>query len=155
VDVFNKEKRSWIMSRVKNKDTKPEIIIRSIVHRLGYRFRKNNLNLPGRPDIVLTRHRKVIFVHGCFWHGHGQCKRASRPTTNKMFWNTKLDANIARDKSNIKILKALGWKSLIVWECQIKNQGKLLSKLESFLKHKGNISNEEKRTGFGDYQKKS
>jgi len=134
VDVFNEEKRSWIMSRVKNKDTKPEIIVRSIVHRLGYRFRKNNLNLPGRPDIVLTRHRKLIFVHGCFWHGHRQCKRSSRPTTNKMFWAKKLDENILRDKHNNKALKSLGWKTLIVWECQIKNQDKLLSKLESFLK---------------------
>lgn len=134
MDVFNEEKRSWIMSRVKNKDTKPEIIVRSIIHRLGYRFRKNNLTLPGRPDIVLTRHRKVIFVHGCFWHGHGQCKRASRPETNKMFWNRKLDANIVRDKHNNKVLKSLGWKTLTVWECQIKNQNKLLVKLENFLK---------------------
>lgn len=134
MDVFNEEKRSWIMSRVKNKDTKPEIIVRSIIHRLGYRFRKNNLNLPGRPDIVLTRHRKVIFVHGCFWHGHGQCKRASRPATNKMFWDKKLDANIVRDKHNNKVLKSLGWKTLTVWECQIKNQDKLLAKLENFLK---------------------
>lgn len=122
------------MSRVKNTDTKPEIIVRSIVHRLGYRFRKNNLNLPGRPDIVLTRHRKVIFVHGCFWHGHRQCKRATRPTTNKMFWAKKLDANIVRDKHNNKVLKSLGWETLTIWECQIKNQDKLLLKLESFLK---------------------
>jgi len=134
VDVFSEEKRSWIMSRVKNKDTKPELIVRSIVHRLGYRFRKNNLNLPGRPDIVLARHHKVIFVHGCFWHGHRRCKRALRPTTNKIFWDKKLDANIARDKHNNKLLKSLGWKTLIIWECQIKNQDKLLSKLENFLK---------------------
>jgi len=135
VDVFNEEKRSWIMSRVKNKNTKPEIIIRSIIHRLGYRFRKNSLNLPGRPDIVLARHRKVIFVHGCFWHGHKQCKRASRPTTNTIFWAKKLDANIVRDKHNNKALRALGWKTLTVWECQTKkNQDKLLTKLESFLK---------------------
>ncbi|HBI47781.1 MAG TPA: very short patch repair endonuclease [Smithella sp.] len=134
MDVFSEEKRSWIMSRVKNKNTKPEIIVRSIVHRLGYRFRKNNLNLQGRPDIVLTRHRKVIFVHGCFWHGHRQCKRATRPTTNKTFWAKKLDANIVRDKHNNKVLKSLGWKTLTIWECQIKNQDKLLSRLESFLK---------------------
>jgi len=121
------------MSRVKNKDTKPEIIVRSIVHRLGYRFRKNNLNLPGRPDIVLTRHRKVIFVHGCFWHGHKKCKRASRPTTNKMFWDKKLDTNIARDKLNNKALKSLGWKTLTLWECQIKDKDKLLLKIENFL----------------------
>jgi DNA mismatch endonuclease, patch repair protein len=134
VDTFNEVKRSWIMSRVKNKDTKPEIIVRSIIHRLGYRFRKNNLNLPGRPDIVLARHRKVIFVHGCFWHGHKNCKRASRPTTNEIFWSIKLDKNIARDKRNNKALKSLGWKTLTIWECQIKETDKLLSKLENFLK---------------------
>jgi DNA mismatch endonuclease, patch repair protein len=134
VDVFSEEKRSWIMSRVKNKDTKPEIIVRSIIHRLGYRFRKNSLNLPGRPDIVLARHRKVIFVHGCFWHGHKKCKRASRPSTNKVFWAKKLDTNIDRDIHNNKVLKSLGWKTLIIWECQMKDQDKLLSKLECFLK---------------------
>jgi DNA mismatch endonuclease (patch repair protein) len=134
VDVFNEEKRSWIMSRVKNRDTKPEIIVRSLVHRLGYRFRKNNLNLPGRPDIVLTRHRKVIFVHGCFWHGHRKCKRAFRPTTNKTFWDKKLDKNIVRDKLKNKALKSLGWKTLTIWECQTKDKNKLLSKLENFLK---------------------
>lgn len=122
------------MSRVKNKDTKPEIIVRSIVHRLGYRFRKNSLNLPGRPDIVLARHRKVIFIHGCFWHGHKNCKRASRPATNKIFWRKKLDKNIERDKLNNKALKLLRWKTLTIWECQIKNKTKLLSKLENFLK---------------------
>lgn len=133
MDVFDKEKRSWIMSRVKNRDTKPEIIVRSIVHRLGYRFRKNNSNLPGCPDIVLTRHRKVIFVHGCFWHGHKKCKRASRPTTNETFWDKKLDMNIVRDKLNSKTLKSLGWKMLTIWECQIKDRNQLLSKLEKFL----------------------
>lgn len=122
------------MCRVKNKDTKPEIIIRSIVHRLGYRFRKNNMSLPGRPDIVLARHRKVIFVHGCFWHGHKNCKKALRPTTNKKFWDKKLDANIVRDKHTTKVLKSLGWQTLTVWECQIKDQNKLLAKLEYFLK---------------------
>jgi DNA mismatch endonuclease (patch repair protein) len=122
------------MSRVKNKDTKPEIIVRSIIHRLGYRFRNNSSKLPGRPDIVLVRHRKVIFVHGCFWHGHRQCKRSTRPTTNEMFWAKKLDANIERDKHNSKMLKSLGWKVLTIWACQIKNQDKLLSKLEGFLK---------------------
>ena len=134
MDVFDEGKRSWIMSRVKNTDTKPEIIVRSIVHRLGCRFRKNNINLPGRPDIVLARHHKIIFVHGCFWHGHIKCKRASRPATNQKFWNRKLDKNIIRDKLNNKALKSLGWKTLTIWECQTKDKDKLLSKLEKFLK---------------------
>lgn len=122
------------MSRVKSTETKPEIRIRSVVHRLGYRFRKNKSSLPGRPDIVLARYKKVIFVHGCFWHGHKRCNRASRPTTNKIFWDKKLDSNIQRDKNNNKILKSMGWKILTIWECEIKDQSKLLLKLQRFLK---------------------
>jgi DNA mismatch endonuclease, patch repair protein len=133
VDVFDKTKRSWIMSRVKSKDTKPEIIVRSIIHRLGYRFRKNIAALPGTPDIVLTKYHKVIFVHGCFWHGHNNCKRAARPATNKSFWQKKLNANILRDKRILRMLKSQGWQTLIIWECQIKNEIRLFSKINNFL----------------------
>lgn len=133
MDIFDKSKRSWIMSRVKSSDTKPEIKIRSIVHRLGFRFRKNKSDLPGSPDIVLSKYHKVIFVHGCFWHGHPKCKRASRPSSNKVFWRKKLDANIARDKRNLKQLKQQGWKVLVIWECQIKDEKGLLMRLHNFL----------------------
>lgn len=133
MDIFDKNKRSWIMSKVKGKDTAPEISVRSIVHRLGYRFRKNNPKLPGKPDIVLKRHKKIIFVHGCFWHGHEQCKRSSRPATNVEFWNNKIDANIIRDKRNKKILQEQGWKVLVIWQCEISNTDCLLEKIKDFL----------------------
>ena len=120
MDIFDKSKRSWIMSHVKGKDTKPEIIVRSIVHGLGFRFRKNKSDLPGKPDIVLAKHRKVIFVHGCFWHGHKKCSRASRPQSNKSFWTKKLDKNIARDKKTERELEFQGWNVLIIWTCETK-----------------------------------
>jgi DNA mismatch endonuclease (patch repair protein) len=132
-DVFSKEKRSWIMSRVKWRDTKPEMLVRSLVHRMGFRFRVHRRDLPGNPDIVLPRHGKVIFVHGCFWHGHKWCSRSKRPTTNKTFWNKKLDGNIERDKRFRRELRRLGWKELVVWQCDTQNPEKLLQKLEKFL----------------------
>jgi DNA mismatch endonuclease (patch repair protein) len=132
-DLFSREKRSWIMSRVKGRDTKPEILVRSLVHRMGYRFRVHGLDLPGNPDIVLPRHSKIIFVHGCFWHGHKRCSRSLRPTTNESFWNKKLDGNIQRDKRFHKALRQLGWKVLVVWECETRKPEKVLKKLERFL----------------------
>lgn len=132
-DVFSKEKRSWIMSRVKGRDTKPEILVRSLVHRMGYRFRIHRRDMPGNPDVVLPRHRKVIFVHGCFWHGHKRCSRSKRPSSNKRFWTDKLNKNIQRDKRFRKELRKMGWKILVVWECKTKNLQKLLLTLEDFL----------------------
>ncbi|MEA3364021.1 MAG: very short patch repair endonuclease [Candidatus Hydrogenedentes bacterium] len=132
-DLFSKTKRSWIMSRVKNRDTKPEIVVRSLVHRLGYRFRIHRRDLPGNPDIVLPKHKKLIFVHGCFWHGHKGCPRSKRPTTNSDFWSRKLDANIERDKKLRRKLRRMGWKVLVVWECETREPHKVLKKLEKFL----------------------
>lgn len=132
-DVFSQVKRSWIMSRVRGRDTKPEILVRSFIFRMGFRFRLHRRDLPGTPDIVLPRHRKVIFVHGCFWHGHKGCPRSKRPTTNENFWNNKLDGNIKRDKQYRLMLRKVGWKVLIVWECETKKPEKLLRKLERFL----------------------
>ena len=132
-DVFTTEKRSWIMSRVKGCDTKPEILVRSIVHRMGLRFRVHRRDLPGNPDIVLPRHAKVIFVHGCFWHGHKECPRSKRPTTNKDFWNRKLDRNVERDKRFRRMLRSMGWKVLVVWQCETRKPEKLLGKMERFL----------------------
>jgi len=132
-DVFSKEKRSWIMSRVKGRDTKPEILVRSFIYRLGFRFRLHRRDLPGTPDIVLPRHGKLIFVHGCFWHGHKGCPRSKRPTTNKYFWDIKLNGNIKRDKRYRLELRRLGWKTLVVWECETKSPKILLRKLERFL----------------------
>ena len=132
-DVFTKEKRSWIMSRVKGRDTKPEILVRSMVHRMGFRFRVHQRDLPGNPDIVLARYSKIIFVNGCFWHGHKRCKRSKRPATNKRFWNKKLDGNIERDKRFRRKLHRMGWKVLVVWQCETLMPEKLLRKLERFL----------------------
>lgn len=132
-DVFSQEKRSWIMSRVQGRNTKPEMLVRSFVFRMGFRFRLHRRDLPGTPDIVLPRHRKVIFVHGCFWHGHKSCQRSKRPTTNESFWNNKLDGNIERDKRYRREIRKMGWKVLIVWECETKRPVKLLRKLERFL----------------------
>jgi len=132
-DVFSKGKRSWIMSRVKGRDTKPEMLVRSFVHNMGYRFRIHRRDLPGNPDIVLPRHGKVIFVHGCFWHGHKRCPRSKRPITNKSFWKKKLDGNIERDKRFRRALRRMGWKVLEVWECETREPEKLLRKAERFL----------------------
>ena len=137
MDLFDKEKRSWIMARIKGKDTKPEILVRSIVHRCGFRSSKNRADLPGCPDIVLPKYRKIIFVHGCFWHGHKNCKRASRPSSNKSFWRKKLDANILRDRKNVLLLRAQGWKILIVWQCQMRGTARLISRIEHFLVSNG------------------
>lgn len=133
-DVFDSDKRSQIMARVRNKNTTPEIILRSILHRAGYRFRINRTDLPGKPDIVLPKYRTVIFVNGCFWHGH-DCKRGHRPQTNTQFWNKKIDKNIERDKMTSNELENLGWRVLTVWQCELKksNQDTLLLRIKSFL----------------------
>jgi len=133
MDVFSREKRSQIMSRVSGKDTKPELIVRSQLHKLGYRFRLHRKDLPGKPDITLPRHKKVIFVHGCFWHGHTDCRRSKRPAINKKFWDEKLDKNIKRDAENIKKLQKLGWKVLVIWTCEVHDINKLKKHLLLFL----------------------
>ena len=133
MDVFSKGKRSQIMSRISGKDTKPEILVRSLLHRMGYRFRLHKKELPGKPDITLPKHKKVIFVHGCFWHGHENCPRSKRPSTNVVFWNKKINGTIERDKQNIQNLENLGWETLILWTCEIKNHDVLKRKLTSFM----------------------
>lgn len=132
-DVLTRKQRKYCMSRIRGKDTIPEIAVRRLVHRLGYRFRLHNRELPGCPDIVLPRHKKVIFVHGCFWHMH-KCRYGKViPQTRKKFWQTKRQANVARDRKNIKELKTLGWKVLVLWECQIRNTPKLSTRIKKFL----------------------
>ncbi len=117
-DIYDQKKRSEIMGRVRDKDTKPENRVRKIAHGLGYRFRLYDDGLPGKPDLVFPRHRKVIFVHGCFWHGHKDCPKARRPATNRIFWDEKLSRNIERDRRNVVALEEAGWKTLIIWECK-------------------------------------
>ena len=138
-DIFAPEKRHEIMQNVKTKNTAPEIKLRSLLHKNGFRFRVNRKDLPGKPDIVLPKYRAVIFVHGCFWHGH-DCPRGQRPQTNADFWNQKIDRNVIRDKSDVSLLESLGWRVLIVWECEIKkkNAAVLLSRVKEFLLHSTN-----------------
>lgn len=123
------------MSRVSGKNTKPELVVRSLLHNMGYRFRLHRKDLPGTPDIALPRHKKIIFVHGCFWHDHADCPRSKRPTTNQKFWHEKLDKNRERDRSSINNLKELGWDVLIVWTCEVNDTLKLKNKLLSFLEN--------------------
>jgi DNA mismatch endonuclease, patch repair protein len=132
-DVFSKDKLSLIMARVKNKNTRPEIIVRSIIHRMGYRFRTHNREMIGCPDIILKRYKITIFVNGCFWHGHKRCNKSTRPSTNTIFWNQKLDHNISRDKYIHNKLRRLGWHVFTVWECETKNTEKLFFKLARLL----------------------
>ena len=119
LDTFTSEERSRIMALVHSKDTTPEIRVRSLLHRMGYRFRLHVERLPGHPDIVLPRYSTVIFVHGCFWHRHSHCKRASTPASNRAYWLPKFERTTQRDRANRRALQRLGWRVLIIWECQI------------------------------------
>lgn len=122
------------MSRVSQKHTKPEIIVRRFLFSKGFRYRINYKKLPGSPDIVLPKYKTVIFINGCFWHGHNKCKLAKRPDTNKTYWYDKIDENIKRDNRKIKELKKLGWKVLTVWQCQIQSKVKAQKRLSYLLK---------------------
>nr|WP_279593688.1 DNA mismatch endonuclease Vsr [Pseudodesulfovibrio sp. S3-i] len=133
VDTFVKTKRSSIMSSIVSKDTKPEIQVRKLLHALGYRFRLHRKDLPGTPDIVLPRRKSVIFVHGCFWHLHPGCKRATMPKTNVEFWEKKLKGNVSRDAKAIEQLQDLGYRCLVIWECETKNLDELTDRLTAFL----------------------
>ena len=125
MDIISEEKRSWNMSRIRGKDTKPEIIVRSMLHKMGYRFRLHRKDLPGTPDIVLPKYKTVIFVHGCFWHRHKRCKFAYTPKSRVKFWKDKFAETVKRDKQHLKQLKENGWEVFIVWECETKDMDKL------------------------------
>jgi DNA mismatch endonuclease (patch repair protein) len=118
-DKLTPGQRSRLMARVVGKDTKPEWILRSALHRLGFRYRLGGGGLPGRPDLILPKYRAVVFVHGCFWHLHADCKRATVPRTNAAFWKEKLERNVARDREVSAALDAAGWKVIVVWECEL------------------------------------
>lgn len=123
MDRLTRQRRSWNMSRIRGRDTKPELLVRSILHRMGYRFRLYRKDLPGRPDIVLSKYRSVVFVHGCFWHRHRGCSKAYTPKSRIAFWNAKFCENVKRDADVRKKLESMGWNVVIVWTCEIKNQG--------------------------------
>jgi DNA mismatch endonuclease (patch repair protein) len=132
-DRISEARRSWNMSRIRGKDTKPEIAVRSMLHRLGYRFRLHRNDLPGRPDIVLPSRKTIILVHGCYWHRHPGCRYAYSPKSRVDFWEKKFSENIARDRRNMDELQSIGWRALVVWECELREPDELKKRLKDEL----------------------
>ena len=124
-DRLSKEQRSWNMSRIRGKDTRPEMIVRRMLHAMGIRYRLHRASLPGKPDIVLGPRQLVLFVHGCFWHRHPGCREATMPAANRDFWLAKLEGNAARDIRHRAALRKLGWRVAVIWECQTRQPEKL------------------------------
>jgi DNA mismatch endonuclease (patch repair protein) len=133
VDSLSPEERSERMARVRAKDTRPELFVRRLVFSLGYRYRLHARDLPGHPDLVFRKLRKVIFIHGCFWHRHGACALARLPKSRLEFWVPKLEGNKRRDQRNKRALAKQGWKVLTIWECQLKSTGRLETRIRRFL----------------------
>ena len=141
-DVHSKETRSYNMSRIRSTNTKPEMLVRKFLHANGFRYKLHDKTLPGKPDIVLPKYGTLIFVHGCFWHGHANCKYYKVPQTNTHWWLNKINGNIANDTKAIKTLKKQGWKIIHLWECDLKPMkiSSTLSKLLKSLQGEGNIA---------------
>ena len=133
-DIFDRKKRSEIMSRVRGRDTEPEMIVRKIAHGLGFRFRLHRRDLPGSPDLVFPKHRAVIMVHGCFWHRHPGCKYASSPKTRVRFWEDKFEGNVVRDRRNEGALEELGWRVMVIWECETRDREAVAERIVGFLR---------------------
>lgn len=136
MDKLTPERRSENMRRIKSKDMKPELAVRRLVHSLGYRYRLHRKDLPGKPDLVFGPRKKVIFVHGCFWHGHERegCLDARRPKSNTNYWNPKLTRNKERDAERVAALEASGWQVLTIWECEVRNEKQLVTRVKNFLR---------------------
>ncbi|MBI2059573.1 MAG: DNA mismatch endonuclease Vsr [Nitrospirae bacterium] len=132
-DVFTREKRSEIMSRIRGRDTSPEKSLARILRRLGLKFRRHVRTLPGNPDFILPDRKVAIFVNGCFWHGHRGCKKATIPTSNRTFWCRKLTGNAARDRKNGIALRKRGWRRIVVWQCQLKDEANVSGKVRRVL----------------------
>jgi DNA mismatch endonuclease (patch repair protein) len=132
-DPLTPEERSQRMGRVRGKDTKPEMIVRRLAHRLGFRYRLHGGQLPGRPDLVFPGRHKLIFVHGCFWHQHENCRIYRQPRTRQEFWMPKLESNKRRDEANQALLRSTGWGVLVVWECELRDREALAHRLTVFL----------------------
>ena len=132
-DIVNSQRRSEMMSRIRGRDTAPELAVRRIAHKLGLRFRLHRKDLPGRPDLIFPKHRLAVFVHGCFWHRHDGCRYAYTPKSRTAFWTHKFTDNIARDRRNEKTLLDLGWRVLIIWECETRDAENIRQKLREFI----------------------
>ena len=128
VDTLSRKKRSWNMGRIKCRDTEPERVVRSLLHRMGYRYSLKRRDLPGKPDLVLVKHRTIVFVHGCFWHRHRDCKMAYTPKSRREFWLKKFRENTARDKRVVNELRRFGWRVIVVWECETEKRGDYLQR---------------------------
>lgn len=135
MDRLTPERRSAVMKKVKSAGTNIEQTVRRLLHGAGYRYRVNTKGIPGRPDLVFSARRKAIFVHGCFWHGHNGCKRGNLPVTRREFWSTKIDRNKLRDSVTNEQLAALGWSVLVLWQCELSDQERLMARLRDFLGH--------------------
>ncbi|RWQ29894.1 DNA mismatch endonuclease Vsr [Mesorhizobium sp.] len=133
IDRLSSERRSWLMSRVRGKNTSPEMAVRKTAHSLGYRFRLHRKDLPGSPDLVFPKLGAVVFVHGCFWHRHPGCKKATWPKSRVEYWREKFESNVARDEVAIRDLEQLGWKVLVVWQCETVDSAALSQRLNAFL----------------------
>lgn len=133
MDSISKERRSWNMSRIRSKNTRPELLVRSILHRSGYRFRLHARELPGSPDVVLPKWKTVVFVHGCFWHRHRGCRFAYSPKSQKAFWRKKFRENMKRDARKAEALASLGWTVVTVWECELARPAELLERLQRIM----------------------
>lgn len=133
MDRLTREHRSWNMSRIKGANTKPEVRVRSTLHRMGYRFRLHRNDLPGKPDIVLPKYETVIFVHGCFWHRHSDCRFAYTPKSRVAFWKKKFRRNVERHEEVEQQLEQIGWRVIVVWECETKDEQQLWQLLENVL----------------------
>jgi DNA mismatch endonuclease, patch repair protein len=133
MDTIKKNARSRLMGRISGKDTKPEMVVRRVAHRLGYRFRLHQPDLPGSPDLVFPRRRKAVFVHGCYWHRHPGCRLAYMPKSNVAFWTRKFAANEARDRQALEDLHHLRWGTLVMWECETKDIKIVASRLTTYL----------------------
>jgi DNA mismatch endonuclease (patch repair protein) len=133
MDTIDAQRRSENMRRIRSQNTKPELVLRSLLHQLGYRFRLHRKDLPGKPDIVFPGRRKVIFVHGCFWHQHSGCREGRPPGTHQDYWGPKLARNVERGVRAILQLEEVGWAAIVVWECEISSQELLLNRLRAFL----------------------
>jgi DNA mismatch endonuclease, patch repair protein len=137
MDSVGPERRSEIMGLVLAKNTRPEIAVRKLLHKLGYRFRLHRKDLPGNPDIVLARWRTAVFIHGCFWHRHEGCPNTRTPKSKIDFWTSKFDENIRRDRSVRERLEALGWRVLVIWECELKDPAALAERIRRFFESLG------------------
>lgn len=142
-DVHSKKDRSYNMSRIKGKDTKPEMLVRRFLHGHGLRYRLHVKDMPGKPDIVLPKYKTVIFIHGCFWHGHEQCKYYSVPKTRTEWWLNKINTNKSKDITNNELLEKSGWKIIEVWECELKPKNRGLT-LTNLLYSLSNLTSEQK-----------